>query len=79
MRRLKALTDEVDATASLFVHGFRILQQYRFATRDADPLFVCPAGGSEKLLKLTLGLHRPEVHGTWPATRSMPCMARSGR
>jgi hypothetical protein len=61
----------VDAASSLFQHGFRILQDYRFATRDADPLFVCLAGGSEKLLKLTLGLHGTEVDGTWPSAAVM--------
>jgi len=71
MRRLKALSDEVDAASSLFHHGFRILQGYKFATRDADPLFVCLAGGSEKLLKLTLGLHDMEARGSWPSASIM--------
>lgn len=66
-KRLRALSDEVDAASSLFQHGFRILQDYKFATRDADPLFVCLAGGSEKLLKLTLGLHEMEDTGSWPS------------
>jgi hypothetical protein len=71
MRRLKALSDDVDAASSLFHHVFRILQDYKFATRDADPLFVCLAGGSEKLLKLTLGLHEMEDTGTWPSATVM--------
>jgi hypothetical protein len=71
MRRLKALSDEVDAVSSLFHYGFRILQGYKFATRDADPLFVCLAGGSEKLLKLTLGLHDMEIKGSWPSASMM--------
>ena len=71
MRRLKALSDEVDAASSLFHHGFRILRGYKFATRDADPLFVCLAGGSEKLLKLTLGLHKMEANGSWPSASIM--------
>lgn len=32
LRRVKVLSDEVDATSSLFEHGFRILQPYKFAT-----------------------------------------------
>src|SRR5215218_6093438 len=71
MRWLKALSDEVDAASSLFHHGFRILRGYKFATRDADPLFVCLAGGSEKLLKLTLGLHKMEANGSWPSASIM--------
>lgn len=71
MKRLKALSDEVDAASSLLQHGFRILQDYKFATRDADPLFVCLAGGSEKLLKLTLGLHEMEDTGSWPSATVM--------
>ncbi len=67
MRRTKALSDEVDAASSLFKHGFSILLGYKFAATDADPLFVCLAGGSEKLLKLTLGLHGLDVNGRWPA------------
>jgi hypothetical protein len=70
-KKLKALSDEVDAASSLFKHGFPILQEYKFATRDADPLFVCLAGGSEKLLKLTLGLHGLEVDGEWPNSAVM--------
>jgi hypothetical protein len=71
MKRLKALSDEVDAASSLLQHGFRILQDYKFATRDADPLFVCLASGSEKLLKLTLGLHGMADTGNWPGANMM--------
>jgi hypothetical protein len=71
MMRLKALSDEIDAASSLFHYGFRILQDYKFATRDADPLFVCLAGGSEKLLKLTIGLHEMEDTDSWPSATVM--------
>jgi hypothetical protein len=71
MKRFKALSDEVDAASSLFQYGFRIFQDYKFATRDADPLFVCLASGSEKPLKLTLGLHGMEANGSWPSATVM--------
>lgn len=69
--RLKVLSDEVDATASLLRHGFGILQSYKFAATDADPLFVCLAGGCEKLLKLTLGIYALETTGQWPTVEVM--------
>ncbi|KOV87596.1 hypothetical protein [Nocardia sp. NRRL S-836] len=52
-----ALSDEVDAAASLLRHGLALLETYTFAARDADTVFVCLAGGAEKLLKLSTGLH----------------------
>lgn len=69
--RLRALSDEVDATSSLVRHGLAILGQYRHATRDADAIFVCLAGGAEKLLKLTVGLYATESAGAWPSKSVM--------
>ncbi|MFI2651870.1 hypothetical protein [Micromonospora fulviviridis] len=65
-RKLHALSHEVDAVSALFRHGFAILAEYRFASRDAEPVFVCLAGGCEKLLKLTIGLHEIEMGRPWP-------------
>ncbi|GLY53769.1 hypothetical protein Lesp01_74250 [Lentzea sp. NBRC 102530] len=66
-----ALSDEVDAAASLLRHGLKVLQSYAFAARDADAVFVCLAGGSEKLLKLSTGLHALDTSGSWPTKASM--------
>ncbi|MEV6695435.1 hypothetical protein AB0M35_28610 [Micromonospora sp. NPDC051196] len=66
LRKLHALSHEVDAVSALFRHGFAILSEYRFASRDAEPVFVCLAGGCEKLLKLTIGLHELELGRPWP-------------
>ncbi|HEX8205434.1 MAG TPA: hypothetical protein VF587_05190 [Solirubrobacteraceae bacterium] len=46
-----ALSAEIDATGTLFRHGHSILREYQFAGRDAEAVFVCLAGGVEKLLK----------------------------
>jgi hypothetical protein len=66
-----ALSNEIDATATLFRHGHAILDEYRFASRDAEAVFVCLAGGVEKLLKLTFGLLSLEESGIWPAQATM--------
>ncbi len=66
-----ALIREIDAASSLFRHGFAILADYRFASRDAEPVFVCLAGGAEKLLKLTFGLMTVDDGGGWPARAAM--------
>lgn len=66
-----ALSDEVDAAASLLRHGLRVLESYTFAARDADAVFVCLAGGAEKLLKLSAGLHALEASGSWPSKATM--------
>ncbi|KJK42861.1 hypothetical protein UK23_35320 [Lentzea aerocolonigenes] len=66
IEKVIALSDEVDATASLLRHGLRVLESYAFAARDADVAFVCLAGGAEKLLKLSTGLHALDTSGSWP-------------
>jgi hypothetical protein len=66
-----ALSQEVDAASSLLRHGFEILDEYRFASRDAEPLFACLAGGTEKLLKLTFGLMTIDDGGGWPSKATM--------
>jgi len=66
-----ALSREVDATSTLFRHGFAILDEYKFAARDAEAVFVCLAGGSEKLLKLTVGLFALEAGDPWPSKATM--------
>jgi hypothetical protein len=66
-----ALSREVDAAASLFRHGFAILAEYRFAARDAEPVFACLAGGAEKLLKLSFGLAHVDDGGSWPSKATM--------
>ena len=66
-----ALQIECDAAAALFRQGFRCLQDYRFALTDAEPLFVCWAGGAEKLLKLTIGLSRLSHGREWPTKEEM--------
>jgi hypothetical protein len=71
MRKVLALSDEVDAAASLLRHGLKVLESYTFAARDADPLFVCLAGGAEKLLKLSAGLHAWDTSGSWPSKAQM--------
>jgi hypothetical protein len=43
-----ALVREIDAASSLLRHGFAMLAEYRFALRDAEPVFDCLAGGAEK-------------------------------
>jgi hypothetical protein len=79
-----ALSREIDAASSLLRHGFAILDEYRFASRDAEPVFACLAGGVEKLLKLTFGLTTVADGGDWPskprcrklATRSSSLMGQ---
>jgi hypothetical protein len=66
-----ALSREIDAASSLLRHGFAILAEYRFASRDADPVFACLAGGTEKLLKLTFGLATVDDGGGWPSKATM--------
>ncbi len=66
-----ALSREIDAASSLLRHGFRILGEYRFASRDAEPLFACLAGGAEKLLKLLFGLVTVDEGGAWPSKATM--------
>jgi hypothetical protein len=66
-----ALSREIDAASSLLRHGFAILAEYRFASRDAEPVFACLAGGAEKLLKLTFGLATLDEGGGWPSKSTM--------
>lgn len=66
-----ALSREVDAASSLLRHGFAILRTYRFASRDAEPVFACLAGGTEKLLKLTVGLVALDDGDAWPSRATM--------
>lgn len=63
MDKVIALGDEVDAAASLLRHGLSLLASYTFASRDVDAVFVCLAGGAEKLLKLSTGLHALDTSG----------------
>jgi hypothetical protein len=69
--RVIALSQEIDATSTLLRHGQEILAQYRFAARDAEAVFVCLAGGTEKLLKLTYGLIAIDEGGEWPRQATM--------
>jgi hypothetical protein len=69
--RVAALSREIDAASALMRHGFAILDDYRFASRDAEPLFACLAGGTEKLLKLTFGLVTLDDGGSWPTKATM--------
>lgn len=71
IEKVIALSDEVDAAASLLRHGLRVLESYTFAARDADAVFVCLAGGAEKLLKLSTGLHALDTTGSWPSKAAM--------
>lgn len=66
-----ALSDEIDATSTLFRHGFALLRGYEFASRDAEAVFVCLAGGVEKLLKLSIGLVALDDQRAWPAQATM--------
>ena len=70
-KRLAVLSSEVDATSSLLRAGFFLLNNYRFTALDAEPLLALFSAGSEKLLKLTIGLNRHETEGTWPSRRQM--------
>ncbi|WP_367133272.1 hypothetical protein [Saccharothrix sp. HUAS TT1] len=69
--KLGALVDEVDAAASLLRHGLAVLKSYRFAARDAYAVFVCLAGGAEKLLKLSAGMNSLHETGVWPSKATM--------
>jgi len=69
--QLFAIINEVDATSTLFRHGFSILREYRFASSDAEAVFVCMAGGTEKLLKLTVGMFAFDDGCGWPAQAAM--------
>ncbi|MET8763086.1 hypothetical protein [Lentzea sp. NPDC004782] len=69
--KVRALSDEVDAAASLLRHGLQVLEFYKFVSRDADTVFVCLAGGIEKLLKLSAGLHTLDTAGSWPSKTMM--------
>jgi hypothetical protein len=66
-----ALSREIDAASSLLRHGFAILAEYQFASRDAEPVFACLAGGAEKLLKLSFGLSTVVDGGGWPPKATM--------
>jgi hypothetical protein len=66
-----ALSREIDAASSLMRHGFAILAEYQFASRDTEPVFACLAAGGEKLLKLTLGLATVADGGGWPPKATM--------
>lgn len=66
-----ALSREIDAASSLLRHGFQILTTYRFASRDAEPVFACLAGGTEKVLKLTVGLVALDDGDPWPSQATM--------
>jgi hypothetical protein len=66
-----AISSEIDAASSLLRHGFAILGEYRFASRDAEPVFACLAGGAEKLLKLTFGLATVADGASWPSKATM--------
>lgn len=66
-----ALAREIDAASSLLRHGLGILAEYNFASRDAEPLFACLAGGAEKLLKLTFGLAEVDEGREWPSRATM--------
>jgi hypothetical protein len=66
-----ALSDEIDAASSLFRHGFVILADYCFASRDAEPVFACLSGGAEKLLKLSFGLMTIDDGRAWPSKATM--------
>jgi len=68
---IAALSREIDAASSLMRHGFAILTEYRFASRHAEPVFACLAGGTEKLLKLTFGLMTVDDLGAWPSKSTM--------
>jgi hypothetical protein len=70
-KRLAVLSSEVDATSSLLRAGFFLLYNYRFTALDAEPLFALFSAGSEKLLKLTIGLNMHDTEGTWPSRRQM--------
>jgi hypothetical protein len=70
-KRLAVLSSEVDATSSLLKAGFFLLYNYRFTALDAEPLFALFSAGSEKLLKLTIGLNRQDSNGTWPSQQQM--------
>jgi hypothetical protein len=66
-----ALSHEIDATSTLFRHGFAILREYTFASRDAEAVFVCLAGGAEKFLKLTVGVVAVDEGRGWPAKATL--------
>jgi hypothetical protein len=66
-----ALSAEIDAASSLLRHGFAILEEYRFASRDAEPVFACMAGGVEKLLKVTFGVATVDDGRGWPSKATM--------
>lgn len=68
---LRTLSDEIDAASTLLRHGIDTLSNYSFAARDADAVFVCLASGSEKLLKLSIGLHTLSTTGSWPPPKTM--------
>lgn len=70
-KRMAVLSMEVDATSSVLKAGFFLLNNYRFSALDAEPLFALFSAGSEKLLKLTIGLNRHDADGAWPSRKQM--------
>ncbi|HET6507372.1 MAG TPA: hypothetical protein VFG42_11345 [Baekduia sp.] len=66
-----ALCNEIDAASSLFRHGFSVLDRYRSQVMDVEAVFVCLAGGTEKLLKLTVGVIAVEDGEDWPNRATM--------
>jgi hypothetical protein len=69
--RWAVLSKELDAAASLLVHGIRILLVDGYSVLDAPAVLACLATGAEKLLKLTVGMVAIEETGTWPNKKTM--------
>lgn len=71
MAKWLALTFELDAATSLLSCGTSLMQDYGFASRDAEPVLVLLATGAEKLLKMTYGVTISASDGSWPSIAVM--------
>jgi hypothetical protein len=68
--KVAAFSYEIDEAMTLLAHGRYVLRNSRFAVPEEPIVFVCLAGGTEKLLKLTLGILGAETAGSWPDVSS---------
>lgn len=67
--RIVALSNEIDEVVALLAHGRAVLANTGFSMIDEPVVFVCLAGGAEKLLKLSLGLAGLDIDDAWPDMR----------
>jgi hypothetical protein len=74
--RILPLAQEAESAASLLAHGIDLVR--RIGAIEPSPMFACLAMGTEKLLKLSIGLLSWETTGAWPSQSEMRNRLRHG-